>query len=136
MSLFILIFAFNLQAQIQSTDNPFIKEWKTPFQTLPFSEIKHEHFLTAYEEGIRGNNLEIETIVDNKEEPTFENTITALEKSGEEFKSFTGVPPGRLKLKDSEIVISIGSTEHWTLLLRRFPNAVKICLDDLGVEEV
>jgi hypothetical protein len=60
----------------------------------------------------------------------------ALEKIGEEFKSFTGVPLGRLKPKDSEIVISIGSTKHWTLLLRRFPSAVKICLDDLGVEEI
>ena len=52
-SFFILIFAFNHQAQVPNTDNPFFNEWKTPFQTPPFSEIKHEHFLTAYEEGIK-----------------------------------------------------------------------------------
>jgi len=83
LSLFILIFAFNHQAQTQNTDNPFFNEWKTPFRTPPFSEIKHEHFLPAYEEGIRKDNLEMEAITGNEEKPTFENTITALEKSGQ-----------------------------------------------------
>jgi peptidyl-dipeptidase Dcp len=64
-------------------DNPFFKEWNTPFKTTPFNEIKNEHFLPAIEEGIRIHNQEIEKIVNNSEKPTFKNTIEALELSGE-----------------------------------------------------
>ena len=71
------------------------------------------------------------SIVEN-EDITFQ---PALEKIGEEFKSSSGIPLGRLKPKDSEIIISIGSSKHWTLLLKRFHNAVKICLDDMGIDE-
>ena len=53
-----------------------------------------------------------------------------------EFESFTGIPVGRLLPKDNEILISIGSTKHWTLLLKRFPNDVKICLDDMAIDEI
>ncbi|MDZ7626636.1 MAG: hypothetical protein U5J96_19575 [Ignavibacteriaceae bacterium] len=74
---------FNYQAQSQNPDNPFFKEWETPYQTPPFSEIKAVHFLPAYEEGIRMQNLEFEAIVSDQNKPTFENTITAIEKSGQ-----------------------------------------------------
>ena len=74
---------FNLPAQSQSADNPFFREWNTPFQTPPFSEIKKEHFLPAYEKGIKDQNAEFEAIVNNSDKPTFENTITAIEKSGQ-----------------------------------------------------
>jgi peptidyl-dipeptidase Dcp len=73
---------FNHPAQDQNSQNPFFKEWDTPFQTPPFSQIMHEHFLSAFEEGIKLQNLEFEAIVNNPEEPTFENTISAIEKSG------------------------------------------------------
>lgn len=81
--IFTLMLNFNLPAQSQTTDNPFFSEWKTPFQTPPFSEIKKEHFLLAYEEGIKQQNAEFEAIVSNSDKPTFENTITAIEKSGQ-----------------------------------------------------
>ena len=74
---------FNLPAQSQSADNPFFREWETPFQTPPFSEIRKEHFLPAYEEGIMEQNADFEVIVNNSDKPTFENTITAIEKSGQ-----------------------------------------------------
>jgi peptidyl-dipeptidase Dcp len=41
------------------------------------------HFLPAYEEGIRLQNLEYESIVNNQAKPNFENTVTAIEKSGQ-----------------------------------------------------
>lgn len=67
-------------------DNPFFKEWTTPFKTTPFNEIKNEHFLPAFEEGIRIHNSEIERIINNKEKPTFKNTIEALELAGELYR--------------------------------------------------
>jgi peptidyl-dipeptidase Dcp len=83
LSLLILSMMLNYQAQSQNTDNPFFKEWETPHQTPPFGEIQAEHFLPAYEEGIRLQNLEFDAIVNNQENPTFDNTISAIEKSGQ-----------------------------------------------------
>lgn len=83
LNVLLFSFTFNHQAQTIDAENPFFKEWKTPFQTPPFSEIKHEHFLPAYEEGIKLQNLEFEAIITNSDKPTFENTIAALEKSGQ-----------------------------------------------------
>lgn len=62
--------------------NPFLSEFKTIHQTIPFDVIKVEHFLPAIEEGIKQGLNDIATIVKNQEIPTFSNTIEALEKSG------------------------------------------------------
>jgi peptidyl-dipeptidase Dcp len=70
-------------SQNKNNSNPFFKEWKTPYETPPFNEIKVEHFLPAIEEGIRIEKLEIDAIINNPEKPTFKNTIIPLEKSGE-----------------------------------------------------
>lgn len=66
-----------------NSNNPFFVEWKTPFETPPFDEIKPEHFLPAIEEGIKLEKAEIESIINNIEKPSFKNTIEALELSGE-----------------------------------------------------
>ncbi|WP_340114849.1 M3 family metallopeptidase [Maribellus mangrovi] len=63
-------------------DNPFFKEWNTPFGVPPFDEIKNAHFRPAFAEGMRLHKEEIEAIVNNPQEPTFENTMIALDKSG------------------------------------------------------
>ncbi len=73
----------NLSAQAQNYENPFFNEWNTPYQSPPFNQIKHEHFLPAFEEGIKLQNLEFDAIVSNQEKPTFENSIEAIEKSGQ-----------------------------------------------------
>jgi peptidyl-dipeptidase Dcp len=65
-----------------SQSNPFFEEWKTTFQTPPFSKIKNEHYLPAFEEGIKQQRQELEKILNNSEEPSFDNTIGALERSG------------------------------------------------------
>jgi peptidyl-dipeptidase Dcp len=71
-----------VQTRAKGTDNPFLKEWNTPFKTPPFNEIKSEHYLPAFEEGIKQQRAEIDAIVNSKERPTFKNTIEAMEKSG------------------------------------------------------
>ena len=63
-------------------ENPFFKEWNTPFGVPPFDQIKNEHFRPAFAEGMRLHKKEIDAIVNNPEEPTFENTLMALDKSG------------------------------------------------------
>jgi len=64
-------------------DNPFFREYKTPFQVPPFDEIKLEHFLPAIEAGIVQHNLEIEAIIESSETPDFKNTILPFDNSGE-----------------------------------------------------
>ena len=64
-------------------ENPLLQEWNTPFQTPPFDEIRNDHFMPAFLEGMQIEKAEIEAIIDNEEPPTFKNTIEALEKSGE-----------------------------------------------------
>ncbi len=62
--------------------NPFRAEWSGPYGVPPFAEIKDEHYMPAVKKGIVEMRAEIDAIVGNPEEPTFENTILALEKSG------------------------------------------------------
>ncbi len=71
--------------------NPFFKEWTTPFGVPPFDEIKVEHYVPAIKEGIKQHDAEIEAIVANPEEPTFENTILAFDKSGALLQKVSGV---------------------------------------------
>ena len=63
--------------------NPFLSTYKTPFETIPFSKIKNEHYLPALKKGIEIAQSEIQQITSNPEKPSFENTIEAMEKSGE-----------------------------------------------------
>jgi peptidyl-dipeptidase Dcp len=65
-----------------ANDNPLIAESPLPYGTPPLDRIRPEHFRPAFETGMAEQRREIEAIVNNRAEPTFENTIVALEKSG------------------------------------------------------
>ncbi len=62
--------------------NPLLEEWTTEFGVPPFDKIRTEHYAPAFREAIAMHNAEIEAIVASTEEPTFENTIVALDNSG------------------------------------------------------
>jgi peptidyl-dipeptidase Dcp len=63
--------------------NPFLTPSPLPFQAPPFDKIRDEDFKPALEEGIRLNRLEAERIADDPAPATFENTLVALERSGQ-----------------------------------------------------
>lgn len=63
--------------------NPFLTEYTTPFQVPPFDQIKNEHYLPAFEAGMKEQLAEVEAIIGNAETPTFQNTILPFDKSGE-----------------------------------------------------
>ena len=67
-------------------NNPFYKKSTLQYQAPEFDKIKDEHFAPAFDYGLKVNEAEIAAIVSNKEAATFENTILALEKSGEVLK--------------------------------------------------
>lgn len=73
------------------TSNPLNSEFNTPYNTAPFSKIKEDHFLTAITLQIDNAKKEIDAIVNQKEAPTFENTIEALDFSGEKLDRVTSL---------------------------------------------
>ncbi|MCM1034023.1 MAG: M3 family metallopeptidase [Paludibacter sp.] len=78
------LMAFTACSVAVSATNPFFeyKNWKTPHGTYPFNEIRPEHYMPAFEEGMRQGLQDIDDIVNNPAAPTFANTIEAYEKSG------------------------------------------------------
>lgn len=77
--------------QAVDTGNPFLSEFETPYGTPDFDRIKVEHYEPAFLKGIEQQNEEIKAIVENPEEPSFENTIVALDNSGEILARVSGV---------------------------------------------
>lgn len=68
--------------QTNTTGNPFLSEYTTPFQVPPFDQIKMEHYKPAFLQGMEEQQKEIDAIVNNSEPATFQNTIVALDQSG------------------------------------------------------
>ena len=62
--------------------NPLLMESSAPFGAPQFDKIENEHYLPAFEAGIAEAKAEIDAIIANEEEPTFENTIEAMEYAG------------------------------------------------------
>lgn len=65
------------------SENPLLQPFPTPHGTVPFDRIKNEHFLPALHEALATGRRQIDAIAGNAEPPTFENTLVALERSGE-----------------------------------------------------
>ena len=63
-------------------ENPLLAEWNTPYGVPPFEDILVEDYMPAFEAAMEQHKAEIEAIVANPEEPTFENTILALDNAG------------------------------------------------------
>ena len=79
--------------------NIFFEKYHTPHETFPFDKVKIEDYEPAMQRGMEQENLEIATIVNNPEPPTFANTIEAMEQSG------------KLLGKTSEIFFNLLSAE-------------------------
>ena len=88
-----LIFAGAMLAAISSCkmENPLLTESKAPFGAPEFDKIKTEHYLPAFEVGIAEAKAEIDAITSNTDEPTFENTIEAMEFSGQTLNKVAGI---------------------------------------------
>ncbi|MEU9884870.1 M3 family metallopeptidase [Sphaerisporangium sp. NPDC051011] len=65
------------------TDNPFFVQSALPYRLPPYAEIREEHYAPAFERGMAEQLAEVEAIAASADPPTFENTIEALERSGE-----------------------------------------------------
>ncbi len=73
------------------TNNPFFDPYTNKYGAPPFDKIKNEHYMPAFTEGIRQHQSEIDAIANNKNAPTFDNTIAALDFSGDLLKKVSSV---------------------------------------------
>src|SRR5947209_20278198 len=64
------------------SENPLLAEWTASFGAPPLERIKPEHFPPAFEQALEAHRGEIAAIAGESAEPTFENTVAALERSG------------------------------------------------------
>lgn len=71
--------------------NPLLTDWTTPHELPPFEAIEPEHFAPAFETALEENRGEIEAIAGQEAEPTMENTLDALEKSGRALEKVASV---------------------------------------------
>ena len=67
----------------ENAPNPFLEAYDTPYEIPPFDKITNDDYMPALREGIRLHNEEIKAIAENPDTPTFDNTILALDNSGE-----------------------------------------------------
>ena len=73
------------------SENPFFAAYGTPFETPAFDKIKVEHFVPAIKEGIKRHQAEVDAIINNSDAPTFDNTLQALDRTGEFLERPVGV---------------------------------------------
>ena len=86
-----IVAATNVSCNKTMEANPLLAESTAPFGAPQFDQIKDEHYLPAFEQAIAEAKADIDAIVANQEEPTFENTIEAMEYAGESFSKVAGI---------------------------------------------
>ncbi|GET20595.1 M3 family metallopeptidase [Prolixibacter denitrificans] len=92
LSMMILFSIASSQGASDGTEsNPLLMKWNTPHETAPFNLIKTENFVPAIDVALAEARKDVDAIINNPEPATFQNTIEALEVSGEQLDRVTGV---------------------------------------------
>ena len=96
-----------LSTSFMNADNVFFSEFKTINGLIPFNYVSNSDYEPAVDKGIECQMQEIQAIVDQKEEPSFENTIVALERSGAMLNRVLGVMYPMLSANADEELMKI-----------------------------
>lgn len=91
MKRIIIILAMMMSMAGCNKVNPFLFEWKSNYGMPPFDEIMEGQYVLAVKMGIRQQASDVDAIIANGGEPTFENTIAAYDRSGGTLDRVTGV---------------------------------------------
>jgi peptidyl-dipeptidase Dcp len=87
----IMMSCTTVEKKMKTEENPFFTNYGTPFETAAFDKIRNEHFMPAFQQGIEVREEEIEVITSNPAPPDFENTVVALDRSGDLLVSVSNV---------------------------------------------
>ncbi|MGY4229296.1 peptidyl-dipeptidase Dcp [Bradyrhizobium sp. USDA 4503] len=110
-------------AKAQALANPLLKAWRTPLETPPFAEIKPEHFLPAFEQAFADHSAEVTAITHDPALPDFDNTITALERSGKLLSKVSAVFYDLVSAHSSPAILEIDKevsprmARHWNPIM-------------------
>ncbi|WP_310619608.1 M3 family metallopeptidase [Flexibacterium corallicola] len=108
---------------MDAIQSALLQEWETPFGIPPFSAIKAEEFVPAFEHAIAEAKADAQKIAGNPLSPTFENTIEALEQSGKMLKQVSSVfynlssAHTNDTLQEAERIIAPKLAEHYSGLM-------------------
>ena len=103
--------------------NPLLEAWQTPFETPPFERILPDHFPPAFTAAFAEHDAEIAAIKANKDEPTFENTVAAWERSGRLLTRVAAVFDDLVganstpELLEIESEIALEEARHWNPIM-------------------
>lgn len=103
--------------------NPFLAEWDTPYGVPPFADIADSDYMPAIKKAVLDTRAEIAAIVDNEEEPTFENTVVALDTSGTLLNKVSRTF-GNITATDTNDTLRALQAEIYPLLTREFDTHV------------
>ena len=92
---------------MSETQNPLLAPFDTLHQTAPFHLIRNEHFEPAIMQAMEEHDRQIEAIIQNPEEPTFGNTIEALERSGALLDRVTTIFGNLLSAETNDVLQAI-----------------------------
>ena len=104
--------------------NPLTNSFDTDYNTAPFSKIKNNDFLPAFKEAIKNAKQEIDEITNNTEAPTFENTIVALDFSGEQLDRISSIFFNLNSAETNETIQKIA--QEVSPMLSEFSNDVRL----------
>jgi peptidyl-dipeptidase Dcp len=104
--------------------NPLLSDWYTPYETPPFHLIKTGHFKPAIEEAIKKASGEIGSITGDKNSPTFENTVAALDRCGEKLGLISSVLFNLNNAETSKELQAVA--QEVSPLLARFSNDITL----------
>src|SRR5271163_2611575 len=106
-----------------SAANPLLKPWQTPFETPPFAEIAPDQFLPAFERAFADHAAEISAITHDPAQADFDNTITALERSGKLLSRVASVfyalvsANSNPALLEADKEVSLRMARHWNPIM-------------------
>src|SRR5262245_4566393 len=106
-----------------ASDNPFLQDWTGPFGVPPFDRIKPEHFPDAFARAFAAHAAEVAAIAADPAEPTFANTIEALENSGRELARVSDVFHALAGAHTNDAILAIErdlaprEAKHWNHIL-------------------
>ena len=105
-------------------DNPLLKVFETPYQSIPFSKIKAEHFIPAFKENIKNALEAIDKVAYQTAPPTFENTVEALQNVGELLERNSAILFNLNSAETSDAIQT--TTQQASPLLTQFQNDVRL----------
>ncbi|MFT5228201.1 MAG: peptidyl-dipeptidase Dcp [Glaciecola sp.] len=81
----------NTKSAMIESDNLLLQKWDTPHGIPPFDKIKSKDYQSAFEVAMKRNEQDVDVIINNPDEPTFANTIEALERSGSDLNQLANL---------------------------------------------